>query len=346
MRGFLAPLLAGIDSDGIQGPTRHVGPSLEHTFVPAALSRALLVGAVVILGGTTMFGAPATLEGVNALPGTEQSITGRLAATPGHESSESLDFALMRVGEDKAIKKFDVELTKQLHVIAVSDDFTTFLHDHVTRAAKDGHFRLNMAFPQPGLYNVYADSTPSGLGQQVLRFDLPVRSTQASRKPPGLRATGLEGTDGPYAIRFDSLDLAAGQEVALTMHVEKGGKPATDLHPFLGVAAHAVFINTDDLSYLHAHAASGSVSSGAGAASHQMMGMKGMHCTGDMKGAPSMSEMSGMDTAHTLAMPASAKVGPEMSLHVKPAKAGNYGLWIQFMGEKEVRTVPFGVTVK
>jgi hypothetical protein len=134
--------------------------------------------------------------------------------------------------------------------------------------------------------------------------------------------------------------------VTLTLHVEKGGKPAADLHPFLGVAAHAVFIDTDDLSYLHAHASPSSAKPAAGAASHRMEGMEGMHGMGEMHGPPGMSEMSGMDMAQPLAMPASAKVGPDMSLHVKPAKAGNYALWIQFMGEKEVRTVAFGVTVK
>jgi hypothetical protein len=258
MRTFLAPLPDRIDFDRIRGPSHHTQPSLEQMTGRASLSRALFTGALVILGGTTLFAAAAILEGINALPNNQQSVTGTLAVTPGKENSESLDFVLMRVGEGKAITKYDVELTKQLHVIAISDDFTTFLHDHVTRAAKDGHFRLTTAFPQPGLYHVYADSTPSGLGQQVLRFDLPVGTTQTSRTPPGPRASNLEGTDGPYTVKFDGLDLTAGQEAALTLHIEKGGKPAADLHPFLGVAAHAVFIDRDDLSYLHAHASPGS----------------------------------------------------------------------------------------
>ena len=149
-----------------------------------------------------------------------------------------------------------------------------------------------MLFPQPGLYHVYADSTPSGLGQQVLRFDLPVGTTEARRTPPGPGATNLEGTDGPYAIRFDGLDLTAGQETALTLHIEKEGRPAADLHPFLGVAAHAVFIDADDLSYLHAHAAPSSVKPAAPAASHEMMGLGGMqgmhemHSMGGMPGKP------------------------------------------------------------
>ena len=312
---------------------------------PAAVV-AWIIGAVVILGGTTIVAAAAALEGINAVPDTQQRVTGTLDFTAGKGSSVSLDFALTRIGEGKPITKYDVELTKQLHVIAVSDDFTTFLHDHVTQAAIDGHFRLNMGFPHPGLYHVYADSTPSGLGQQVLRFDLPVGTTQTNRASPAPRATGLEGTDGPYVVKFDDFDLTAGQESELTLHVVKGGKPAADLHPFLGVAAHAVFIDTDDLSYLHVHASPGSAKTVAGGASHDMKGMEGMHGMGDMKGMPGMSQMSGMDMSHTPAMPASAKVAPDLGLHVKPEKAGNYALWIQFMGGKNVRTVAFAVTVK
>jgi hypothetical protein len=101
-----------------------------------------------------------------------------------------------------------------------------------------------------------------------------------------------------------------------------------------------VFIDTDDLSYLHVHASPASAKPAAGVAAQQMKGMEGMH------GMHGMSEMSGMDLSHTPAMPALAKVGPDMSLHVKPAKAGNYALWLQFLGEKEVRTVAFGVLVQ
>lgn len=96
-----------------------------------------------------------------------KALPASLVATPGKSNSKALDFVLMPMGSAKPITKYDIELTKQLHVIAVSDDFKTFLHDHVTQAAKDGHLRLSMTFPHPGLYHVYADSTPTGLGQQV-----------------------------------------------------------------------------------------------------------------------------------------------------------------------------------
>jgi len=40
---------------------------------------------------------------------------------------------------------------------------------------------------------------------------------------------------------------AAGQEAQLTLHLLRDEKPAPDLAPFLGVAAHAVFIDASDL---------------------------------------------------------------------------------------------------
>jgi hypothetical protein len=85
MRRFLAPLLDRIDSDGIRAPSHHTRPSLAQIIARASPSRGLLAGAVVILGGIVVFAAAATLEGINALPSTQQSVTGKLAATPGKE---------------------------------------------------------------------------------------------------------------------------------------------------------------------------------------------------------------------------------------------------------------------
>jgi hypothetical protein len=37
------------------------------------------------------------------------------------------------------------------------------------------------------------------------------------------------------------------------IQILKDGKPATDLHPYFGSPAHAVFLNAYDPSYVHAH---------------------------------------------------------------------------------------------
>ncbi len=271
--------------------------------------------------------AAARIAGVGALPGVQTKVAGVLDAGVDKSGGETLDFVLTRVGATAPIKKYDVELTKQVHVIAVSDDFTTFIHRHVTRVAKDGHFRLTVAFPRPGLYHIYADSAPAGLGQQVLRFDLPVGGASAARQAAILDASGLEGFAGPYEVKFENLDLTAGEATQLVLHIEKNGRPAPDLKPFLGVAAHAVFIAADDLAYIHVHPM-------------PILGMSGMPgmSGGDHGGHGDMARMA--------MMAPSASVAPDLALHVDPPKAGTYKLWVQFIGGRAVRTVPFVVAVK
>jgi len=53
-----------------------------------------------------------------------------------------------------------------------------------------------------------------------------------------------------------------------------------------------------------------------------------------------------MNMGQMPAMPASAKVDPDLSLHLTPPKSGTYALWIQFVGGAEVRTVPFVLSVR
>ena len=40
---------------------------------------------------------------------------------------------------------------------------------------------------------------------------------------------------------------------SIDVEISKDGKTAMDLHPHLGVPAHAVFLNAADLSYVHVH---------------------------------------------------------------------------------------------
>ena len=100
----------------------------------------------------------------------------------------------------------------------------------------------------------------------------------------------------------------------LNLTVLKNGAPAQDLGLYLGVPAHAVFVGTDDLAYVHAHAMSADAA-------------KGAH--------------GGHGAAHPQAGPVSAR----MMLHAQPPHAGRYALWIQFMASDEIRTVPFVVDV-
>jgi hypothetical protein len=187
-----------------------------------------------------------------------------------------------------------------------------------------------MRLPRPGRYHVYADATPAGLGQQVMRFDLDAGGQPGAALPP---PSGFEGADGAYAARFDPFELRAGQESELSLHISRNGTPARDVTPFLGVAAHAVFIDAADLTYVHVHAAPAE-------AHMHMPGMKGEK-TPPMKSIG----MDDMDMSHPALAPG-ARVPPDLALHVLAPKAGAYRLWVQFTAGGQVRTVPFAVDVR
>ncbi len=95
--------------------------------------------------------------------------------------------------------------------------------------------------------------------------------------------------------------------------------------PYLGVAAHAVFISAADLTYVHAHAAPAATPAAGGtgtAIKHDMTGMAGM----DMPsiGHAGGSGHGGMPGIEGAPMRPGTKVAPDLMLHVRAPKAGTY----------------------
>ncbi len=250
------------------------------------------------------------LRGIPALPGGRSQVAATLHVGAAEaDGVRILEVAMLPAGGSKPITRYDVELSKQLHLIAVSEDLTTFLHEHAERPGADGVFTVRMAFPRGGLWHVYADAVPTGLGQQVARFGVRLDDTASAARPG--TTTAPSGSDGRYGARLDRVPLRAGQEAAIGLHLLRDGRPAPDLAPYLGVAAHAVFVSVAELTYVHAHAMAG------GGGAHGGHGMAGRMAT----------------------------VSPDLVVHMTPPKAGLYALWVQFMGGGQVRTVPFVVEV-
>lgn len=248
-------------------------------------------------------------QGVPALAGSA-AVTGTLVAKTDGPLERTLEIAMFDRATGRPIAKYDEELTKTLHVLGTDESRSVFIHEHGEPAGPDGRFRVKVRFPAAGLYHVYADAVPSGLGQQVLRFEVRVDGgTQVAPQAPSA------GEAGPYRVSLDAPKLQEGTEATLRLKIQRNGKPATDLAPFLGVAAHAVLVG-DDLSYVHAHASSGAASG------HEGHGGHGAH-----------------GHAHA------AGVSTDLTVHVNPPRAGTYVLWVQFMGAGEVRTARFTLPV-
>lgn len=292
--------------------------------------------------------AAPTLSGAYALPDGQPKVAATLTAAPkpgAPPGTRILDVAMTRLSNSRPVTRYETELSKQLHLIAVSGDLQTFMHDHADRPDGSGRFRVPMTFPHGGLWHVYADAVPAGMGQQVMRFDLHLGG-EPSMPRPAPEPTGLQGADGRYGVRFDTLDLRSGQDAELNLHIVRDGQPAQDMTPYLGVAAHAVFISAADFTYVHAHAAPAAAPAAGGtgtAMQHDMTGSAGMDMPGmGHAGGGGHGGMPGMGGAP---MRPGTKVAPDLTLHVRAPKTGTYLLWLQFMAGSQVRTVPFVVHV-
>jgi hypothetical protein len=145
------------------------------------------------------------------------------------------------------VASYDVEHEKELHLILVRRDLTGFQHVHPTRAS-DGTWSVAVDLT-PGVWRVLADTAPSGAEAVVLGANL---SVPGDFEPEPLGEQALAAAVDGYDITLGG-QLAAGIETELSLTVQRGGEPVTDLEPYLGASGHLVALRAGDLGYLHGH---------------------------------------------------------------------------------------------
>ncbi len=147
-----------------------------------------------------------------------------------------------------AVREFDVEHDRRMHLIVVRRDLSGFQHLHPTMSV-DGIWSAGLALPAAGRYRVFADFKHEGRNE-TLAGDLNVGG---SFDPVALPAqTPRATTTGGYAVRIDAGRPTAGAEAALSFDVTRAGRPAT-VEPYLGARGHLVALRASDLAFLHVH---------------------------------------------------------------------------------------------
>ena len=280
------------------------------TMLVAALSfSAPLVGTFALVDGTPKVAAEM-----------------RVQQTP---TKTMLDIFQTQGQSTKPILKYDLDMTKLMHLVIISDDFSQFMHLHPAFNAKTGHFTIALPLDPTRQYIAYVDTMPSGDGQQVFRFLLPAQQTAEMAVPAGQPTnrpifastpSPTATTAGPYTVKIQATTIAANVREAVNLTIERNGRPASDLHPYLGAAAHAVFIDTANLGYIHLHPM-----------------IKGAKSDMDMSmpGSMSMKDEGGP-----------AKSGPQMVMDVPDLPVGTYKMWLQFEGGSKLYTAAFTIAVR
>jgi hypothetical protein len=238
------------------------GPKLAGFAVALAVAfggAALAGGAVGPLRDETRapepHGGMAAMEGahekaaqpVRGLAVSDRGLTLQLARTRIERGRPStLAFRIVdRRGQ--AVRDFDVEHTKRMHVIVVRRDMTGFQHLHPTQAA-DGTWSVPVTLRDAGSYRVFADFSANGTPHTLaddLTVDGQVRSRDLPAPVESVDVDGLRVTLSDGASR-------AGAESQLAFAVTRHGKPV-EVQEYLGARGHLVALRHGDLAFLHVH---------------------------------------------------------------------------------------------
>lgn len=186
-------------------------------------------------------------EPVGALEAEQDGYALTLASPTLAPGRQRLDLTV--TGPDgEPVTSYDVVHDKRLHLVVVRRDLTGFQHVHPRLDPDTGEWTTDVRL-SPGVWRVVADFTPTGGEPLTLGQDLSVPGDFApARLGPERRTAKVDG----YTVTLAG-DLAAGTEARLVLTVTRGGRPVTDLLPYLGAYGHLVALRAGDLGYLHVH---------------------------------------------------------------------------------------------
>jgi Domain of unknown function (DUF4396) len=152
--------------------------------------------------------------------------------------------------EGQAVRDFEIEHERRLHLIVARRDLTGFQHLH-PRMADDGTWTVPVTIAEPGDYRVFADFKHEGQNQTLSR-DLTV--TGSAQEEPLPAPVDTARTEGGYTVRLSGADSRAGEPTELSFEVTRDGQPVA-LQDYLGAKGHLVALREGDLAYLHTHPA-------------------------------------------------------------------------------------------
>lgn len=203
-------------------------------------------------GQDAMKDAGQTVEAVPGADGLRSRLAGvTLAPVPRTFTAAATQTWRFRLTgcDGHALRRFQRETGKLLHLIVVRSDLTAYQHLH-PQLHRDGTWSVELATPRPGRYRAIADFVVDGR-KYVVGTTLTVPGAGAQRPLPAPRLHAA--TDG-YDVELQRpAVIEAGNEAQLTFRITRGGRPVRDLEPYLGAYGHLVALHAPDLAYSHVH---------------------------------------------------------------------------------------------
>lgn len=245
LAGFAALLILAFGLAAVAGGA--VGPDRSDDAAKRADTPA---GHAEEAGGTDAAGGHAEDDAEGGHGGEADAIRGLAVADDGlrlqladtelpRGRATTLRFAIESGGA--AVRDFEVEHEKRMHLIVVRRDGSGFQHLHPSLDA-DGTWSTPITLDEAGAYRVFADFKHDGEAR-TLAADIAVDGDADYRALPAPSAT--DTVDG-YDVSLDQ----HGSTLAFT--ITRDGRPVTT-EPYLGAGGHLVALREGDLAYLHVH---------------------------------------------------------------------------------------------
>lgn len=176
-------------------------------------------------------------------------------ATP--KANEEVTLTMTPKMKDKPTEQvpLDIEHTKKIHLIVVSEDLSWFDHIHPEINA-DGSYTVKEKFPAAGKYTLFADYKPSGANHTVDYLNVTVAGNAPAAKTYGADKLTGDGGDGfSVSLTPDGGKFLTNTPMHINGVVMQNGKAVdvTTLEDYLGAKAHMVVVSLADKKYLHVH---------------------------------------------------------------------------------------------
>lgn len=186
---------------------------------------------------------------VFAPSGMHMELTSDLSTVQAEDRVELRYVILDEQGD--AVKDYEREYEKLMHLIVVREDLSSFQHLHPELDKETGEFSVSLSFPESGPYMLYADFTPEHLSQTIVTSRIEILG-EVAYTPQTLTANTL----APFELdgftitpTFPEL-LETGTELNFSFEVKKDDKVVA-LEDFLGAKGHCVILRSETLDYLH-----------------------------------------------------------------------------------------------
>jgi hypothetical protein len=150
--------------------------------------------------------------------------------------------------DGRAVHQFTPIHERDLHLIVVNRELTTFHHVHPTLDV-DGTWSIDLPALDPGSYRAVADFQIADGPRLALGTDLAVAGEY---QPAELSEPTAQTMSDGYEVEL-AAERSDNGEVTAELTVRRNGDLITDLEPYLGASGHLVAMRSGDLAYAHVH---------------------------------------------------------------------------------------------